>query len=231
MIKAIVTDIEGTTSSLSFVKDVLFPYARQHMADYVYTHANEPAVQEQLQAVKQEMGGNPDLPQMIDQLHSWIDQDKKITPLKTLQGMLWENGYKHADFQGHVYPDANDALKQWAAQGVKLYVYSSGSVYAQKLLFGYSCFGDMTGLFSGYFDTRIGAKQEMASYQTIISELALPADQILFLSDIEQELDAAHAAGMQTRWLVRESALNGQASHRQLKDFSAILTDQNELIS
>jgi enolase-phosphatase E1 len=199
------------------------------MAAFVKAHANEAAVQEQLLAVQQEMGGEPDLQQMIEQLHRWIDEDKKITPLKTLQGMLWEKGYKNSDFQGHVYADAYAALKKWHQQGVMLYVYSSGSVYAQKLLFGYSCFGDMTALFSGYFDTRIGAKQEVQSYNAIIESLAIPADQILFLSDIEKELDAAQTAGMQTRWLVRDAAINTQANHRQLSDFTDILTEQNEL--
>ena len=136
MIKAVVTDIEGTTSSLSFVKEVLFPYARTHLAAFVRDHAQEPGVTLQLDAVRLE-AGDPALSQeaVIDQLIAWIDQDRKITPLKALQGMIWENGYRNGDFQGHIYADAEQALRDWQARGLALYIYSSGSVQAQKLLF------------------------------------------------------------------------------------------------
>ena len=221
-IKAIVTDIEGTTSSLSFVKDVLFPYARANIDAFVRQHAEEPAIAALIEDVRQETGKALSLDSVIQQLQQWIDADKKITPLKALQGLLWETGYQQGDFKGHIYPDAKQQLEQWHQQGIKLYVYSSGSVHAQKLLFGYTEYGDLNYLFSGYFDTKIGAKVERDSYQHIAEAIQLPANQILFLSDVKPELNAAKAAGMQTTWLIRDGELDAQALHHQVKDFNSI---------
>ncbi|MDH5570875.1 MAG: acireductone synthase [Gammaproteobacteria bacterium] len=227
MIKAIVTDIEGTTSSLSFVKDVLFPYAKENLPEYVMALAGEADVAEQLELVNKEVGRNLSLSEAIQQLQRWIDEDKKIAPLKNLQGMIWESGYVTEDFTGHVYEDAARNLSRWHEQGVKLYVYSSGSVKAQQLLFGFSDFDDLSVLFSGHFDTGIGQKQEIESYNKIVTSLQLPADEILFLSDIKQELDAAKAAGLHTCWLVRDSdELDGLAEHAQVKSFDDITLSQ-----
>ncbi|MGZ5052817.1 MAG: acireductone synthase [Methylobacter sp.] len=222
MIKAIVTDIEGTTSSILFVKDVLFPYARAHLADYVQSHRHEPQVQALLDDVGKEVGSELTLEQTIAQLIQWIDEDKKATPLKSLQGLIWEAGYRQGDFHGHIYADAVANLKAWKQAGLDLYVYSSGSVYAQKLLFGHTEYGDLTPLFSGYFDTHIGGKKERQSYDHIAAQLGLPAGEILFLSDIKEELDAAKAAGFATIWLVRDGEIDPQAEHRQVGDFDLI---------
>ena len=222
MIKAVVTDIEGTTSSLSFVKDVLFPYARRHMAEYVRQHTDDSKVAKLLDDVRDVVGKNLDLQEIIKQLEKWIDEDRKITPLKALQGLLWETGYRQGDFTGHIYPDAREQLEHWRARGILIYVYSSGSVYAQKLLFGYTEYGDLNGLFSGYFDTRVGAKSDSASFEKIAHEIGVDPGEILFLSDIEAELDAAKQAGMQTCWLVREGDIDAAARHRQVADFNAI---------
>ena len=222
MIKAIVTDIEGTTSSLSFVKEVLFPYARQHLPAFVTAHQNDVAVKVLLDDARQTVAAELDTPALIDQFIDWIDSDQKITALKSLQGLIWEAGYQQGDFKGHIYEDATRCLKAWHQQGLALYVYSSGSVQAQKLLFGFSEAGDLTPLFSGYFDTHIGGKREVASYQNIIDALQLPAEQIVFLSDIREELDAARQAGLQTVWLVRDQAIDPQAEHQQANDFDAI---------
>lgn len=222
MIRAVVTDIEGTTSSLSFVKDVLFPYARQHLAPYVAAHAQRPEVRALLDDANREAGGGLDDAGVIAQLERWIDEDRKITPLKSLQGLIWEAGYRNGDFKGHVYADAAAQLRAWHARGIKLYVYSSGSVYAQKLLFGHSEAGDLTPLFSGYFDTHIGGKREADAYRAIAEDIGLPAGNILFLSDIVEELDAAQAAGMQIIHLVRDGELETRARHRQVRDFDAI---------
>lgn len=204
MIKAILTDIEGTTSSISFVRDVLFPYAAEHLPMFVRANAKDPAVAEQLLLVAQEAGvEETDYPAIIDTLQRWIAEDKKITPLKALQGMLWEHGYRHRDYRAHVYADAFEQLKKWHAADLPLYVYSSGSIQAQKLFFGYSEFGDMLPFFSGFFDTTSGAKQEAESYRRIVTAIGLPAENVLFLSDIVGELDAAKQAGLQTAWLVR----------------------------
>ena len=242
MIKAILTDIEGTTSSLSFVKDVLFPYSRERMADFVAQHAQDPAVRKWLDEARQAAGGGfehqglateygvraiPTLllfskGQVTEQLVRWIDEDKKLTPLKALQGMIWEHGYTHGDFRGHVYPDAERALRVWHEQGILLYVYSSGSVQAQRLLFGHTEYGDLTPLFTGYFDTSIGGKRDAESYQAIAKAIGFDAAEILFLSDVKAELDAARQAGMQSAWLVREGTVDPQADPPQVADFEAI---------
>jgi enolase-phosphatase E1 len=224
-VKAIVTDIEGTTTSLSFVKDVLFPYAREHLPEFVSRHADEPKVREQLEAVCRETGTSLNDQQIVEQLLQWIEQDKKITPLKALQGMIWEDGYKNGDYTGHVYADAVTNLKKWHDQGIKLYVFSSGSVQAQKLIYRYSDAGDLTTLFSGYFDTRVGSKREVGAYEYIAREIGEAAENILFLSDIKEELDAAKVAGMQTVWLVREDVLDPGAGHRQVACFDDIDID------
>jgi len=223
MIKAIVTDIEGTTSSISFVHDVLFPYARKQMRQFICQSVQDGKASTHINDVRMETGNlDMDLSQVADQLIQWIDEDKKITPLKAIQGLIWEQGYQHGDFKGHIYKDAVEYLKKWHEAGILLYVYSSGSVQAQKLLFGYTEYGDLNYLFSGYFDTRTGAKVEVQSYRNIIEQLALAADEILFLSDIEKELDAARNAGMQTCWLVREGETDIQAGHHQVSVFSDI---------
>lgn len=222
MIAAIVTDIEGTTSSLSFVKDVLFPYARARMADFVRTHPTDPMVRKELDAVRGLAGKDLGTEELVAQLIRWIDEDKKVTPLKALQGMIWEDGYKKGDFKGHMYEDAVRNLRRWLAQGIRLYVFSSGSVQAQKLLFGYSDFGDLTPLFSGYFDTTIGNKREADAYRKIAAAIGLPPEEILFLSDIREELDAARAAGMQTLWLLRDGTPDPAAAHTQIRDFDAV---------
>ncbi|WP_020483893.1 acireductone synthase [Methylomonas sp. MK1] len=222
MIKAIVTDIEGTTSSLSFVKDVLFPYARAHLPDFIKSHQAQAEIKPLLTQAKEIAGGELDEEALVAQFIHWIDTDQKITPLKSLQGLIWLEGYRNGDFTGHVYEDAVRNLRKWFGLGYKLYVYSSGSVQAQKLLFGHSDFGDLTPIFSGYFDTHIGGKKEAVSYERIAAELGLPAEQILFLSDIKEELDAARQAGFATCWLVREQAPDSGAAHVQVSDFDGI---------
>ena len=223
MIRAVVTDIEGTTSSLSFVKDVLFPYARERIADFVAQHHADSRVAKLLSDARREAGDDRmPLGSVVKQLQDWIDEDRKVTPLKALQGLIWEAGYKSGDFRGHVYPDAVVVLRRWRDDGLRLYVYSSGSVHAQKLLFGHTEQGDITDLFDDYFDTRIGAKVESDSYSRIAAQLDLEPHEILFLSDVKAELDAARAAGMHTAWLVREAETLPQAAHRQYRDFTEI---------
>ncbi|OZG72447.1 2,3-diketo-5-methylthio-1-phosphopentane phosphatase [Hahella sp. CCB-MM4] len=210
-IKAILTDIEGTTSSISFVHEVLFPYAASRLEAFVREHLSDDEVQAQLTAVSVESGIDVrDVDALCRQLLDWIREDKKITPLKALQGMIWKHGYAQGDFTGHVYQDAADNLKSWHEQGLKLYVYSSGSVAAQKLIFGYSDFGDLTPLFSDYFDTKIGGKKEAASYAGIVEKIGLPAEEILFLSDVPDELDAAAASGLKVCHLVRVDEVTKQ---------------------
>ncbi|MCU4676041.1 acireductone synthase [Catenovulum sp. 2E275] len=221
-IKAILTDIEGTTSSIEFVHQVLFPYAKQNLAEFVKNNATQDNVLAQINAVKQ-VCQQPDMTteQVIEQLISWIEADKKEPALKSLQGLIWVKGYQNGDFTGHVYQDAYTELNNWHQQNIALYVYSSGSVKAQQLIFGYSDFGDMTPLFKGYFDTQVGHKREVNSYQTILQSLPFSASEVLFLSDIKEELDAAKQAGFNTMQLVRDNkVIVGQ--HPQASNFTQI---------
>ena len=194
----ILTDIEGTTSSISFVKDVLFPYARRELPRFVRAHGDAPEVRRWLDMVASENGGLCQDAMIVETLQGWIDADRKHTALKALQGMVWEAGYRDADFTAPVYPDAVEALRRWHAAGHTLAVYSSGSVPAQKLLFAHTDAGDLSPLFSGWFDTTVGGKREAASYANIAAALARPAGEIVFLSDVVAELDAAREAGLQT---------------------------------
>jgi len=222
-IRAVLTDIEGTTSSIDFVKDVLFPYARQHLPAYVETHTDEPEVQHWLHEAAKEAGiVEATRGEIIDLLIRWIDEDRKSTALKALQGMIWREGYESGVYQSHMYPEVAGRLKAWHDQGLKLYVYSSGSVPAQKLMFGFTEVGDLTPLFSGYFDTQTGHKRETVSYQRIAEALELAPGQVLFLSDIREELDAARDAGMQTVQLVRPPQPLRDAGHPAVADFNAV---------
>ncbi len=206
MIRVILTDIEGTTSSISFVHETLFPYAADHMAEFVREDRQSTLeISEQLDEVAKVSGvERDDIEGLIDVLLGWIREDRKETSLKALQGMLWQKGYQEGAFKGHVYPDAADYLQRWHDHGLRLFVYSSGSVKAQKLIFGFSEAGDLTPFFSGYFDIRVGGKKEPEAYRTILAELGVEAGTVLFLSDVEAELEAAEAAGMKTVWLVRD---------------------------
>lgn len=225
MIKTILTDIEGTTSSISFVHDVLFPYAYNKMGDFIRKNWHNPLVQKavsQVAELEKLSDYNPEIITSI--LQGWIKQDRKITPLKDLQGMIWEEGYKNGEFQSHVYQDAYEKLTQWHQQNIPIYVYSSGSVQAQKLFFSHTIFGDLLYLFSGFFDTNIGSKKEAQSYQKIAQSLHLPPQEIIFLSDVLAELDSASAAGMQTVWVIRDSSSfsqnqNTPSPHQIVPDF------------
>jgi enolase-phosphatase E1 len=152
----------------------------------------------------------------------WITEDKKVTPLKSLQGLIWEAGYKQGDFNGHIYQDAAEMLKSWKDKGLDLYIYSSGSVYAQKLLFKHTVYGDLTPLFSGYFDTHIGGKRDASSYRNIAEQIVCPPNRLLFVSDIKEELDAAKESGFNTIWVCREGELDEQANHQQVSNFNQI---------
>lgn len=221
-IGAILTDIEGTTTDIEFVHRTLFPYARERMRDFVHSHPSESAVLQAAQALDVPVDN---LDAIANGLISWIDQDRKETTLKALQGLIWVQGYEQGDFTGHLYPDAYAGLKRWHASNKPLYIFSSGSVKAQKLLYGYSDYGDLTPLFSGYFDTTTGAKREPMAYERITAEIGLPAHEILFLSDVVEELDAAVTAGMQTCLLVRGEMPAGNERHRVVGNFDLIELD------
>lgn len=223
-IRAIITDIEGTTSSISFVRDVLFPYARKRLPAFVETHGDKLEVQHWLHEAAREAGlVEASRQEVIELLLGWIDADRKSTALKALQGMIWKDGYETGDYRAHLYPEVADRLREWRAVGLRLYVYSSGSVQAQQLFFGHSVAGDLTPLFAGYFDTETGPKREAASYHRIAEAVGEQPGHLLFLSDIEEELDAARTAGMQTGWLVRPPRqLPERPRHPAFADFDSI---------
>lgn len=225
---AIVTDIEGTTSAISFVRDVLFPYADEHLDDYVAAHAGDAVVANALREAAI-VAGEPDadVARILSLLHAWIAEDRKATPLKTLQGLLWDEGYAQGVLRGHVYPDVPPVLAGWHAAGIELYVYSSGSIVAQKVLFAHTFAGDLTPLFAGYFDTTIGAKREAASYAAIAAETGFHPPEMLFLSDVEEELDAARAAGLQTVRLLRpaDTPPGATTAHPAYVDFAGLAAD------
>ena len=222
-IQAILTDIEGTTSSIDFVHQVLFPYSAKALPEYIRQYYQQPEIAAIITEVRQEIGQpNASLEQVRQTLLDWMKADKKITPLKTLQGFIWEYGFRNQEFQGHLYEDAYRNLKQWCEQGIKLYVFSSGSEKAQKLLFGYSKYGDITKLFQGYFDTRIGNKKQSISYEKIAAAIQIKAQNILFLSDVVAELDAAKQVGYNTILLARKELPNNNQEHLVVTNFDDI---------
>jgi enolase-phosphatase E1 len=191
-ISAVVTDIEGTTGSIAFVHKVLFPYARARLPGFIARHGGEVAAT--LDTVRAAEGDLDD-DALVALLRRWIDEDRKAPALKTLQGLIWREGYESGDLVGHVYDDAVRMLRRWREQGLSLYVYSSGSVAAQKLLFGHSAAGDLTPLFGGYFDLAVGPKTSADSYRRIAEALAADAGTILFLSDSAPEISAGDLRG------------------------------------
>lgn len=207
-IRAVITDIEGTTTPISFVHEVLFPYARQRLASFVAKHGDDAEVAAAL-AEARVLGGVPDASrdETVALLISWIDEDRKAGPLKFLQGLIWRQGYEEGVLNGPVYADAAAALRRWHDRGLRLFVYSSGSEEAQRLIFGYSDRGDLTPLFENYFDTRIGGKLDAPSYEAIARATDLMAGEMLFLSDHTGEIEAALKAGMRCVRIDRELSL------------------------
>jgi 2,3-diketo-5-methylthio-1-phosphopentane phosphatase/methylthioribulose-1-phosphate dehydratase len=204
VVRALLLDIEGTTSSLEFVRDVLFPYAREHLRRFIEGRRGDPQIEARLHEVAQlaraegAPGGDP-----VTQLERWMAQDRKLTPLKALQGLLWDEAFRREEFRAHVYRDVPPALARMRELGLSLYVYSSGSVRAQQAFFRHSQAGDLTPLIDGWFDTEIGSKRDSASYRAIAAATGLSAPELLFLSDSREELDAARAAGLVTIGLLR----------------------------
>lgn len=228
MIKYILMDIEGTTTAISFVHDVLFPYFLDNIQE-LQKHLEDSFVQEQLtnvkETVQEEENKTINNLEAIDWLTHWTKTDRKHPALKNLQGFLWKNGYLNGQLKGHLYDDVPSMLQKWKDADILLGIYSSGSVAAQKLLFGYSVFGDLTPFFSNYFDTNVGHKREVTAYQNIQKELGIPAQDILFLSDVVEELDAAKTAGFQTIQSVRPDIKAGD-KHPIVHNFKEIDLEQ-----
>jgi enolase-phosphatase E1 len=200
--KAILLDIEGTTTSIAYVADVLFPYARERIPGWVPIHREELAPT--LAAMPP---GDP-----VATLLGWMDVDAKETALKHIQGRIWREGYEAGELKAHVYPDTPGALKRWTEAGIMVCIYSSGSIEAQKLIFGHSEAGDLTGYLSDYFDTTTGPKRAAASYAAIAAALKLAPADILFISDVAAETDAAKAADLQALLIDRDTGQGDVAS-------------------
>jgi enolase-phosphatase E1 len=199
--RAILLDIEGTTTPVDYVFGTLFPYAKNHVAAFLTSHGQEVAVQADLVRLRQEYDQEQDCPvvpfEAIAYIHYLIDCDRKSTGLKSLQGKIWEQGYRDGTLLSQVFADVQPALARWTTAGKQVFIFSSGSVQAQQLLFQYSTVGDLTPYLSGYFDTQVGAKREADSYRAIAQSINLDPSDILFISDITAELKAAQIVGMQ----------------------------------
>jgi len=212
--RLVLTDIEGTTTAIAFVHRTLFPFAAAALDEFLSLHSGVPEVAAILREVPPPAG---------ETLRRWMAEDVKATPLKALQGIIWRQGYADGRLRGHLWPDVAPALRAWHKAGLGLAVYSSGSEEAQRLLFGFSEAGDLAPLFRGFFDTRIGGKREAGSYARIADTLALQPAEMLFLSDVAEELDAAAQAGLQSCQLVRpEDGTVACRRHPTARDFHEV---------
>ena len=241
--RGILLDIEGTTSSVSFVYDVMFPYVRKHLTFEVFANWMEPEYIEAFHAIAKDAGHeslddwlkkqglsreNPlrAAEVVCKEVTRLMDGDVKATGLKQLQGLIWQSGFESGELKAHVYDDVPPALAAWNSAGKDVRIYSSGSVQAQRLFFGHTIAGDLLNQFRGYYDTTTGPKKEAESYRKIAAAVGLPAGEILFLSDVVAELDAARSAGMQTALVVRPGNAAGQVSsggpHAEIATFAEI---------
>ncbi len=224
--RGVLVDIEGTTSAVAYVYDVMFPFARKGITSYVAQHWDDDAlasVREQFAADAGRDLATPD--ELTAEALRLMDGDVKATGLKTLQGLVWEAGFRSGELQAHVFADVPPALAAWREAGLDVRVYSSGSIHAQRLFFGHTEAGDLLSYFSGHYDTTTGPKREAASYTAIANAWGLAPAEVLFLSDITEELNAARAAGMQTALVVRPG--NAAASpieppHETIESFEQI---------
>ena len=230
--RGILLDVEGTTSSISFVYDVLFTFARQHVGDFLSHHRLDPAVQAAAEALAAEAGaadatladpaGTTRLALAAIDL---MNRDVKSTPLKSLQGMIWRRGFDSGELVSHVFDDVPETLAQWADSGLDVRIYSSGSIDAQKLFFSHTSAGDLTPHLRGHYDTTTGPKREAASYRAIAADMGMEPREILFISDVGEELDAARQAGMATALAIRPGNREpgGRREHESLESFTEIV--------
>ena len=204
MVKAVLLDIEGTIAPLSFVKEVMFPYSKRKLREFLEENWNKPEIQEIVRDASREVGKELSLEEAVETFSRWIDEDRKITPLKELQGYIWEEGFKSGELRAPLYEDAYKKIREWKERGIPLYIYSSGSVKAQELFFSHTEYGNLLGLFSGFFDTKIGNKKEKESYLRIAQKIGLKPEEILFISDNPEELKAAKEEGFKVLQSVRD---------------------------
>ena len=231
--RSILLDVEGTTSSISFVHDVLFAHAKRHVGDFLAARGDDPDVRAVAAGLAATAGLDAtvlDSPEGLTRLAyaavEMMNRDLKDTALKSLQGMIWRGAYEAGEVRSHVFDDVPPALRQWADAGLDVRIYSSGSVEAQKLFFAHTTAGDLTPLLRGHYDTATGPKREAASYGRIAADMGLEPRQILFVSDVGAELDAAHTARMATALAVRpgNGDPGGIFDHEPVASFAEIVT-------
>lgn len=232
--RLVLLDIEGTTTPITFVHEVLFPYARARLAAWLGAHAASAAGVEIVQRLSAELAhdraagarldgvaqeGDATDPSRAATYASWLmERDRKSPGLKLLQGLIWDEGYRDGQLHGEVFNDVPRALRRWHDLGVAAAIYSSGSVLAQRRLFASTSHGDLTSLIAGFFDTTVGAKVETSSYQRIVSEFRLDPSEVLFVSDVTRELFAARAAGLRVVLCLRP----GNPAQGDAEDFDSI---------
>jgi enolase-phosphatase E1 len=234
---AVLLDIEGTTSSISFVYDVMFPFARRELDNYLRDQWGSSALIQVIERLAQDVGFDsmdawiqasageiPAMQLVRDAVIGLMDGDIKATGLKQLQGLIWQQGFETGEMRAHIYEDVLPALNGWTQAGLDIRIFSSGSVHAQKLFFRHTIEGDLLSRFSGHYDTTTGPKRQPESYSKIAAEFELPTSEILFLSDVPAELDAAMQVGMQTGWCVRPGnpPLDSPTVHPAIQKFSEI---------
>jgi len=231
--RGILLDVEGTTSSISFVYDVLFEHAKRHVGDFLARHRGDPAVRAAAIGLARSAGlpaetldAEGGVGRIALVALDLMNRDVKDTSLKTLQGMIWRGGYESGEIVAHVFDDVPPALAQWCDSGLDVRIYSSGSIEAQRLFFAHTAAGDLTPHLRGHYDTTTGPKREAASYAAIAADMGLAPRQILFVSDVGPELDAARAAGMQTALAVRPGNREpgGLFDHEAVASFAEIVT-------
>ena len=229
-VRGVVLDIEGTTTPVSFVYDVLFPYAREHLSTFIAARQGQSDLDEVVHLLEQEWvddvaGGTHPPPlhsshSIVDYANWLMQQERKSPGLKRLQGQIWEIGYADGSLRGDVYPDVPPALARWRDEGLTIAIYSSGSVLAQRLLFSTTAYGDLTRFIAQYFDTAVGPKRQAESYERIAAAMSLPPANILFVSDVIDELEAARRAGMQAMHCVRDAAASATDTVRSFDEIA-----------
>ena len=232
-VRALLLDVEGTTTAISFVHDVLFPFARARLRGFLEAAARKDAAGDDVAALRAERHAEaePRAPEWREATPAeaiasaaayaeWLmDRDRKSTALKALQGRIWEGGYRSGVLKSHLYPDVRPALERWRGHGRSVAIFSSGSVLAQRLLFAHTADGDLRPLIDAYFDTTTGPKREADSYRRIAQARRVAPGAVLFVSDVPAELDAARTAGLGTALCVREGAAPAAADHPVLRSF------------
>ncbi len=230
--RGILLDVEGTTSSISFVYDVLFTFARRHVSDFLLANGGDPDVRTAALALAAEAGAADatcDTPEGLARIAAaaidLMNRDVKSTPLKALQGRIWRRGFESGELVAHVFDDVPPALANWADSGLDVRIYSSGSIEAQQLFFGHTAAGDLRPHLRGHYDTTTGPKREAASYSSIAADMGLEPREILFLSDVGAELDAARQAGMATALAIRpgNNPPGGLLEHEPLESFADVV--------